>query len=161
MQGRFHLCQRSPRNRYKPRIWHLQPHETVLPGNSLLAFVNLSWTCCLMSAFSHSRHNKCGILHAGVWSNRQPPAAAVLHVFIGLCLVHNCRCPDCHQLYIPEKYRRHVMNERERLQCLSQSASLIMYRRRQMSNSEGIKTILVSQSMKMWSVLCRQVSGGA
>ena len=31
--------------------------------------------------------------------------------------------------------------ERERLQCFSQPASLITYRRRQMSNLEGIKTV--------------------
>ena len=57
-------------------------------------------------------------------------------------------CSSCWKVYIVKVRciccslaQRKVFSERERLQCFSQPASLITYRRRQRSNVEDIKTV--------------------
>ena len=53
-----------------------------------------------------------------------------------------------------------VLGERERLQCFSQSASLITYRRRQRSNMENIKTVQNEFENLHMILLCKKGSHG-
>jgi len=59
-----------------------------------------------------------------------------------------------------EREKRFTWRERERLQCFSQPASLITYRRRQRSNVESIKTVQNELENLHMILLCKKGSHG-
>ncbi len=65
-----------------------------------------------------------------------------------------------YKLWPANKSERERERERERLQCFSQPASLITYRRRQRSNVENIKTVQNELENLHMILLCKKGSHG-
>ncbi len=105
--------------------------QLTLQAPNACAAVTMKW---LMLSMSSRIAVLLPVLHND-WC-RQIRCASVYIFCADSCFADTlCVQPFGHSLYIQRE------RERERLQCFSQPASLITYRRRQRSNVQGIKTV--------------------